>query len=115
MKNKIGDKERLGHIPDSINFIEQSMQNVNEEEFQKNFILHTAVQKWFEIIGEASYQITKEYKQANAVVEWKGIEGLRHILVHDYFGVDLLKIWEFYKQLLPELKSEIIKLFKDFK
>jgi uncharacterized protein with HEPN domain len=114
MKNKLGNKERLGHIIDSINFIEQSMMNVSEEEFQRNFILHTAVQKWFEIIGEASYQITKEYKQNHSIIEWKAIEGLRHILVHDYFGVDLIKIWSFYKQLLPGLKLEITKLYKEF-
>ena len=45
MKNKIGDKERLGHVLDCIAFIEKSLSGINQDEFNENFILHTAVQK----------------------------------------------------------------------
>ena len=113
MKSKMGNKERLGHVLDAVNFIERAMHQVSEDEFKINFILHTAVVKWFEIIGEASYQITPEFKKLNNQVEWKGIEGLRHILVHEYFGIDLFKMWDLYKNQLPELKIVITKLYKE--
>ena len=90
----MGDLERLGHILDSIDFIEKAMLNINEEEFYNDFILHTAVVKQFEIIGEASYQISVEIKKADPAVEWKGMEGLWHVLMHEYFGIDLYKIWD---------------------
>ena len=114
MKSKPGNKERLGHILDSINFIEQAMKDVNQEQFDANFILHTAVVKWFEIIGEASYQLTPEYKKVNYKIEWRAIEGLRHILVHEYFGIDLYKLWDLYLNQLSELKTTITKLYKEF-
>ncbi len=44
MKSKIGDKERLGHVLDYSEFIEKSLAGVSQDEFNKNFILHTAVQ-----------------------------------------------------------------------
>lgn len=76
--------------------------------------MHTAVQKWFEIIGEASYKVTPEFKIMQPHVDWKNIEGLRHILVHEYFGVDLYKILELYKNDLPQLKTHIEKMYKEF-
>jgi uncharacterized protein with HEPN domain len=115
MKSKPGNKERLGHILDSIAFIERSLQNVSEEDFQINFILHTAVVKWFEIIGEASYQITKDFKERNTDIQWAAIEGLRHILVHEYFGIDLLKVWELYKMQITDLKEKINKLYNEYR
>ena len=114
MKSKPGNKERLGHILDSINFIEQAMKAVNQEHFNSNFILHTAVVKWFEIIGEASYQLTPEYKKVNYKIEWRAIEGLRHILVHEYFGIDLYKLWDLYMNQLTELKTKITLLYNEF-
>ena len=92
MKNKLGDKERLGHVLDCVAFIEKSLNGISQDEFNKNFILHTAIQKWIEIIGEACYQISRDYKTKHPNIEWEKIQGLRHILVHEYFGVDLLRI-----------------------
>lgn len=91
------------------------MQNVSEDDFQTNFILHTAVVKWFEIIGEASCQITKNFKDRNTDIHWEAIEGLRQILVHEYFGIDLLKVWELYKTEINELKEKINKLYNEYK
>ncbi|MBP6431888.1 MAG: DUF86 domain-containing protein [Ferruginibacter sp.] len=113
MKNKLSNKERLGHILDAIAFIERALISVDEDQFQNDFILYTAVVKWFEIIGEASYHLTKEFKKNNEEVEWIAIEGLRHILVHEYFGIDLYKVWELYKNQLEDLKIKITKLYKE--
>ena len=114
MKNKPGDKERLGHVLDYIEFIEKSLNGVDQDEFNKNFILHTAVQKWIEIIGEACYQISKEYKSKHQDIEWDKIQGLRHILVHEYFGIDLLRIWEVALFYVPELKGKVTTLYNNY-
>jgi uncharacterized protein with HEPN domain len=114
MKSKIGDKVRLEHILDAIELIEKSLFNKTDEDFQNDFILQAAIIRWVGIVGEASSKITKEFKSKNSDVEWKSIEGLRHVIVHEYFGVDLERIWVVTQIDIPELKVVIKKLIKEF-
>ena len=110
----MGDKERLGHIIDYAALIEKALIDVTEERFYEDFILNAAVLKWVEVIGEASYKITKTYKAAHTDIEWKRIEGMRHIAVHDYFGIDLPRIWQVAKNNVPGLKEKVSKLYNEF-
>lgn len=113
--NKLSNKERLAHILDCIQLIEKSIVDVSENVFLENFILNTAVTKWVEIIGEASYKLTKEFKLENNEIVWKEIEGLRHILVHDYYEIDVKQLWFIIKNDIPKLKSQIENLYNNFK
>lgn len=113
MKNKLGDKERLGHILDSIYFITKAVEGKNETEFQNDFILHTATTKWLENIGEASYKITPAFKSLHTIIAWRQIEGLRHILVHEYFGIDLVRIWMILKNDLFKLNQDVQTLYNE--
>ncbi len=114
-KNKLTDKERLAHIVDNIIFIEKAIIDVTEAEFENNFILNTALTRWIEIIGEASFKLTKEFKIENSIVPWKEIEGLRHILVHDYYEIDIKQLWFIIKNDIPKLKVQIENLYNNFK
>jgi len=76
--------------------------------------LQAAIVRWVEIIGEATSKITKEFKDRNTQVEWRSIEGLRHIIVHEYFGVDLERIWNVTQNDIPVLKNIVEKLITDF-
>jgi uncharacterized protein with HEPN domain len=107
MKNKVGDKERLNHIIECINFIQKSLIGETQESFEKNYILHTAVVKWEEIIGEASYHLTTGLKEKHTEVDWKRIQGMRHVLVHEYFGIDIIAVWKVASESLDDLKMKI--------
>lgn len=63
--------------------------------------------KQIEIIGEAANTITPETKFIFTDLEWKQIIGMRHILVHEYFGVDFDLIWQVITNDLPELKKKV--------
>jgi uncharacterized protein with HEPN domain len=73
------------------------------------------VSKWIEVIGESAYKLTREYKKNNSEIPWQPIEALRHIIVHDYFSLDLDQIWILVENRIPELKLQIENLYNNFK
>jgi len=63
------------------------------EVYKNDKILRYAIIKNLEIIGEAAYLLTKDFKQINNEVEWKDMIGMRHILVHGYYQIKDEIIW----------------------
>ena len=80
--------------------------------FQKNSLVVDGVVRNLEIIGEASKRIPSRVKSESFDIEWKKIAGLRDILAHEYFGVDLEVLWDIVKNKLPDLKKKMVTLRK---
>lgn len=100
-------KAYLRHILDSIMLIENYTRNLSFEEFEKDRKTIDAVIRNFEIIGEASSKLPKEFREKYPEIPWKSIIGLRNVLIHDYFGVDVVAVWENIRQKLRELEQQI--------
>jgi uncharacterized protein with HEPN domain len=66
--------------------------------------------KQIEIIGEAANYISAYTKSKFTQVEWRQIIGLRHILVHEYFGIDTTLLWQIISIDIPKLKTDIQKI-----
>ena len=58
-----------------------------------------------EIIGEASKHFPKRIKKRYSDIDWKAIVGMRNVVVHEYFGVNLEILWKTIRSRLPELKA----------
>ena len=114
MRGKIGDKERLGHILDAIAEIEGYTSSVEFKDFLANSKMRFASIKQIEIIGEAANYVTPETKTLFSDIEWKQIVGMRHILIHEYFGVDAGLIWQVIINDIPRLKEAIERITLDF-
>lgn len=71
--------------------------------------------KHIEIIGEAVYMLTKEYRESHDEVNWDDIERMRHVLVHGYYKIRPNQLWETIQNDIPELKPIIDKLVEEFK
>jgi uncharacterized protein with HEPN domain len=111
MKEKIGDKQRLAHILDAISELEAYTANVELKDFLGNSMMKFASIKQIEIIGEAANYITPETKQLFTDIEWKKIIGMRHILIHEYFGVAPMLIWQVIIDDIPVLKASIQNIY----
>lgn len=78
------------------------------------FILDTktsyAVLRNIQIIGEAANRVSLEMKDAHPEIEWSHIIRSRHILVHDYFGVDFEIVWRIITFHMPELRGHLEKI-----
>jgi uncharacterized protein with HEPN domain len=111
MREVIRDTGRLEHILESIDFALEFTQNVTFEEYKANNMMRFAVAKNLEIIGEASYKLTEEFRKNHPEIEWRTIIGLRHVLVHGYYQLKDNIVWEIIQNDLQPLKEKIQKIY----
>lgn len=110
MKGKLGDRQRLLHIVQAIDEIQNYTLNTAINDFLANSMMRFACIKQIEIIGEAANFITPETKGEFSDVEWSSIIGMRHILVHEYFGTDFELVWQVIISDLPILKEKVLSV-----
>ena len=103
-------KAYLSDIIGSINKIEKYTENMSFQDFLQNELVQDGVVRNLEIIGEAVKKLPGDVKKHKAGVEWKKIAGLRDILIHDYFGVDVVIVWDIIKNKIPNLKKNVLEL-----
>jgi len=96
----------LQHIVDAIKDIE-SYTNGGEKVFYSTKMIQDAVIRNLEIIGEAVKNISPAIRVKYPDVPWKQIAGLRDVLIHHYFGVDLETVWLVVEKRLPILAERI--------
>lgn len=88
-------------ILEAVNKIEQYTDGLTVKDFLSDEKTADAVVRNLEIICEAANRISTEEKQQYRNIEWQQIVGLRHRIVHDYFGIDLMLIWQICKNDIP--------------
>ena len=107
MREKIKDKGRLEHILSSIDIILNNKNRYEYEDVIKDPIVFYGFVKHVEIIGEAVYMLTKEFRETHTEVEWDVIEGMRHVLVHGYYKIKPNQLWNTIENDIPKLKPLI--------
>lgn len=108
------DKAYLEHVSTAISDVEMFVEGVTEKEFFENREKQYAVLRAFEIIGEATKNLSSELKKCNPEVDWKSIVGMRDKLIHAYFGVNLSLVWETAKKDIPVLREQIRRILAGF-
>ena len=103
----------IDDILESIRKIEKYTKGITYNEFVTNELIQDGVVRNLEIIGEAVKNIPKEVKGQAPEIEWKKIAGMRDILTHGYFGIDLEIVWDVIKNNISDLKKKIMEIMSE--
>ena len=111
--NKTDYLSFLEDIRDALGKIERYVAGMDYDTFAENELVIDAVLRNLEIIGEAAKNIPEDVRAEHPDIEWRRMIGLRNIVAHEYFGVDLRIIWEIIMRRLPETKPKIDTILKN--
>jgi uncharacterized protein with HEPN domain len=108
--NKHNNLPYINHIFDEILKIEKSTKNLTKEKFINNEDVIDATIRRLEIIVEAAKNISENFKKEYDDVEWEKIAGMRDLLIHGYFKINLDIIWRVIKDDISVLKNKSLIL-----
>ncbi len=106
---------RIHDMLESIRGIEKALAGKTFRDYERSWLLRSAVERGIEVISEASLHLGRDMKAQHRDVRWKDIAGIGNILRHDYQRVDASIIWKAVKDDLPALKEALLALKESLK
>jgi uncharacterized protein with HEPN domain len=103
------DETYIKDILAMIQEIEVSVKGLQYQDFVENRTAYRAVERNFEIIGEAVKRLSDEFKSARPEISWQDIAGFRDVLIHKYAAVNVATVWDTLSQDIPKLKQVLQK------
>jgi len=100
-----GERERLRDIRDAIAAIRAHLATAGDR--TDNPLLHDALLFQFVVIGEAVKHLTAETREAMPEVPWQNVAGLRDLITHEYFRIDIQRVLDIVEHDLPALEDAI--------
>jgi len=113
MREAIRDAGRLQHMLEHIDRAEQFMEGKTLADLENDTMLRYAVVKCLEIIGEAAYMLTLEFKAEHPQTPWNVIIKMRHVLVHGYYSIEMPIVWDIVRNDFPVLRPQIEQYIKE--
>jgi len=111
-------REFVDFLEDAIGAMEKAerfVADMSYEEFMKDEKTVFAVLRAIEVIGEAVKHIPLDFRTKFPDIPWRDIAGMRDVLIHGYFGVDLETVWETIKTNIPKTKPFFIRALEQIK
>ncbi|RQW80593.1 MAG: DUF86 domain-containing protein [Methanothrix sp.] len=106
------DKERLLDILEAIEKIEK-YSSIGHEAFVEDERTQVWIIHHLQVVGEASNHLSDDLTERHNDIPWADIVGLRNILVHQYFGIDLKQVWETAELDMPVLKARVKEMLSE--
>ena len=100
------DRLYLDHVLSCIHRINRYCAD-GEGTFRESELIQDAVLRNFQTLAESTQLISERLKALHPEVDWRAIAGFRNVLVHDYLGINLARVWEIVSVHLPALESQM--------
>ena len=100
------DRERLLDIIEAIENV-QKYASRGIDVFKNDELIQTWILHHIKILGEAAARLSDEFQECHHNIPWYKIIGMRNILVHDYFGIDIEAVWSVVENDIPVLYSQV--------
>ena len=107
MRERARDKGRLEDIIEYSNNVSMLIEGHTLMTFVGDKGTYYSVMKNVEIVGEAAYMLSKAFKKAHPATPWKTVQGMRHVLVHDYAHIVSETLFDTAVNGIPELRKQV--------
>lgn len=104
-----GDRLYLDHILECLDWVDSHTAE-GEEVFLRDRKTQSAVLRELQTLSESSQRISGSLKSSQPSVPWEYIAGFRNVVVHDYLGLELQRIWQIVTRDLPPLRTAILAM-----
>lgn len=109
MREHRKDRERLEHILAAINRVSHYVEGKTFDDMMADDMMYYAVVKNIEMMGEAANMLTANFQDAHPETPWKMVKGMRNYIVHEYFRIDNVVVWDVVSNELAPLRDQITK------
>lgn len=99
----------LRHIMECIRRIEENVAE-GRERFLESHTLQDAVLRNLQTMAESTQRLSDDLKATRPEIEWYRIAAFRNVLVHDYLGIDVERVWEITQRDVPPLKTVVLEI-----
>ena len=114
MREPVRDRGRLEHMLNAIDIILKRASEIKFENLEKDSVLFGGLAYYTMVIGEATYMLSKEFKESHPATPWRQIEGMRHHIVHGYFQVRKDMLWNVIENDLEPLREQLIQYLAEY-
>ena len=109
MREQLRDKERLEHILAAIDRVARYTKDKTFDDLLADDMMYYAVVKNIEMMGEAANMLTSEFQESHPETPWKMVKGMRNYIVHEYFQIDNVVVWDVVSNELSTLREQIVR------
>jgi len=106
------DRLYLIHISECIERIESYIGGKEKQKFLDSTLIQDAIIRNLQTLAESTQRLSDAAKESMSGIDWFKIAGFRNVLVHDYLGVDIERVWNILEKDLPALKIAVKKTLK---
>ena len=103
------DENCLEHMIEACQKMQRII-DVSRHDFDVSEEKQLAIERLFEIIGEAAAKISAEFKAEHSDVPWRQATAMRNFVIHDYAGVSLDIMWDTAQKDIPQLLMRLLEI-----